>query len=348
MATSNANLRQPQAPLAENFVGNAFSQLEALVSRREAEFGTAALLEFVAGVGARRVEQHVEQYRQIIRQHDWPNVALPDNSSAFCAGFVAASHAYVEVGFLALEHLARGGGYQHKLQALVLASEALRGQFGKQSPTGLDARLDSLVAELDHQVSGFGKALSEQDVNLLCIAPGAIPSAESLLLEDLLDLPERFGAIISTDEISASRPADLRRLLTFLRRHCRWSFARFRDLHNALQDSRLAQRVAAARWRRAQHRDQRREVLSRLRQIAGVDASAAIEALAGQIGVLNGINLSIEPVFSFKGCVGLPHGLILDRCRGDLDARLAEPETQKLKWWLLSANPQSLKEIIHA
>src|SRR5690606_24277546 len=118
-------------------------RVETRVIAREEQFGRAKLLRIANEFDHLALVSHTAYYRRVIRETRWPNEVLADSSiSSFIDGFEKSALAYVDVGFQSLNYLNSGEetGFPSAYKAVV-ASEALRGQFGKSSPDGLDARL---------------------------------------------------------------------------------------------------------------------------------------------------------------------------------------------------------------
>lgn len=270
--------------------------VEARVIGHEERFGRNHLLEVVDRIDPMAFDDHTTYYRKVIRLNTWPNVALSNaDLRTFLLGYGRSALAYVDVGFAALRYVASPSTDSFAaIHDLVLASEALRGQFGKSSPDGLDARLEQQEDIL------LGELRDELLLVLLCTPCEPLQSADSAILDDSIAIQAYFRAAPTLQEFTASPYRADESTWKFLRRHSRWSVRQVLKLLGQLQG--YEERAREAREERRLQTAARAAVLAEL--------PAGSREVVDGIVALNYLNLTLEPSFGFKGCVGLPHGLV--------------------------------------
>lgn len=314
------------------------SRVETLVTRCEERFGRERLLNTVAEIGDHAREHHVATYRTFIRTNAWPNTLRPSSLRVFHDEYERAAAQYVRIGFEAFDHLAGGGtGDIETVHRRVFASEALRGQFGKRSPTGLDERLDDIEAVLEEKIGGLGLRDIDGALTLLGTPGMNTPTAETLLLTDLRDLHQAFAHLPTAADIAHADRMSSEIAWRFLRRHCRWSVAHLQRLYVAYDNTSLTEMIMGARANRAVHENERLVLLHEIRANTTHAAFTELCKVVREVVTLNHINLTLEPSYSFKGGPGLAHGLLLQAVEkaGGLPIPPME-ETQTEKWRLLS------------
>lgn len=268
-------------------------RVEAEVIEGERAFGRPALLHAVASIGLKCCQEHTQDYQQVIRKSEWPNGTwVGVGHQDFLRGYERSARAYVRAGFDALRFLTgRTKLTLDEMYPQVLAAEALRGQFGKSSPDGLDKRRDALA---DHfPKNGYG---SEDELMLLCTPAAPIRTAEMALLGDFSEFKRVFPTPPNIDDVLATPEPQEKVVWGFLRRWVRWNVEALALLYRG---SLHAVIDGSGGQGKEQHRSQLLEKLPP----AGV-------TLVDSISSLMVLDLVLEPQFSFKGCVGLPLGEI--------------------------------------
>jgi hypothetical protein len=313
------------------------ARLEQTVSRREGIFGRERLLRTVAAIKESDVAGHVANYRAFIRTNVWPNHVHPTSTEVFFEEYERGAHHYVKVGFEALEYLA-GGRTSDGLEQIfrrVVISEALRGQFGKRSPTGLDERLDDLVITMEEILGGLGVADIDQALTLLGTPGSSSLTAESLLMNDLRDLRSAFPEPPTIKDIIDDKNNVV--AWRFLRRHCRWSIDQLHVAYVAHPAWLLTSKIEAAEEFRAHQERERVALLADLRARAASREFHELLRVAHAAVTLNHMNLALEPSYSFKGGPGLAHGTVLQIAQKIGAHTLPPPgEIHKEKWRLMS------------
>lgn len=268
--------------------------VEREIAEHEELFGRDRLLRTVAGFGGEAYATHTGYYRRVIRETTWPHGKWVGGAHAdFVRGYGYSALGYVWGGFEALNFLA--GPSEWSLEQVygdALVAESLRGQFGKSSPDGLDRRLAELE---DRFVAEYG---DEEDLLVLGTPIAPVRTAEAGLLEDFAAFRRVFPRPPTIEDVLSVADHERYMVWQFLRRHVRWNVGAAAALYDGLATARVKPDVAhgeqQARWRE--------RLLTRLPQ-------PAVE-LVDAITSLNVLNLVLEPAFSFKGCVGLPLGMI--------------------------------------
>jgi hypothetical protein len=314
-----------------------FARLEEAVIRREDEFGRERLLRTANEIDEAERKGHVAAYRSFIRSNNWPNHPRPSDFGVFCADYAHSAHQYVKIAFEALQYLAAGSSDEGlaAVYGRVVASEALRGQFGKRSPTGLDHRLDDLVAGLEQILNAAGVAEVDRALTVLGTPESSAPTAESLLLKDLRDLmavfpqPPRFQDLLDTERSDIA--------WRVLRRHCGWSIEELRLAYEVHLPSLLAEKIDIAEKSRIELDHERLALVRTLRARMTEPAFYEFWRTAESLVTLNQLNLTLEPTYSFKGGPGLMHGRILGLSQGISDLpRPSMEELENAKWRLMS------------
>ncbi|MDP2759783.1 MAG: hypothetical protein Q8O64_05170 [Sideroxyarcus sp.] len=317
-----------------------FERIERYVRNVELRFGRERLLRTISEVHIDYFSKHVDHYRVIVRTGEWPNEDRSTSFPIFCSEFERSAVAYINVGFDALDFLAGGATWPlEKLYQRAVASEALRGQFGKRSPSGLDQRLNRNVDKL---ISGMLKWLGDDtihdQVNLLCTPTKPWLSAEAMLLEDFDVLRKSFPAPPSIDEIVLADVERQEIAWSFLRRHSRWSVEYMHHYYTDFDTPLFDKWLVNGRQQRKVLATQRHNLVVDISKSINFDAANEIMAMVNEITTLNQFNLAFEPCFSFKGGPGVAHGLIF---KAAADSRLcmqtAHAQLHKDKWELFFA-----------
>ena len=270
-------------------------RVEREIVRHELLIGHERLLRIVAGFGGEAYFTHTGYYRRVIRETVWPHGTWVGSAHAdFVRGYGYSALGYVWGGFEALKFFGGGSGWSiDEIYEDALVAESLRGQFGKSSPDGLDRRLAQLE---DRFVAECG---DEDDLVILCTPIAPIRTAEAALIEDFAEFRSIFPKPPTIEDVLNVADHHRDRAWQFLRRHVRWSVSAAAPLYDELTTGiRLHEDIEHAE----QIRLRRDRVLCRLPQ----SATDLVDAIMS----LNVLNLVLEPSFSFKGCVGLPLGMV--------------------------------------
>jgi len=269
-------------------------RVEHEIAIHEASIGHERLLRTVAGFGGEAYATHTGYYRRVIRETIWPHGQWVGGAHAdFVRGYGYSALGYVWGGFEAMKFLAGSSDWTiAEVYEDALVAESLRGQFGKSSPDGLDRRLADLE---DSFVAEYG---DEDDLVLLCTPIAPVRTAETALLHDFAAFRRVFPRPPSIEMVLNVADSDRAPVWQFLRRHVRWNVTAAAALYDGLDT-----RCEGTEFLHIEESSRRRDrLLSRLPP----PAADLIDAITS----LNILNLVLEPAFSFKGCVGLPLGMI--------------------------------------
>ncbi|UTP39786.1 hypothetical protein M9M90_01020 [Phenylobacterium sp. LH3H17] len=316
----------------------ALHNVEQSIARHESWFGRERLIRLIGGVPAADLEGHVDHYRQVIRTRSWPNESRPTPLATFIDEYERAALAYVGAGFQALIYVEDPtlAGFR-AANRLVEASEALRGQFGKRSPNGLDARLDAYEGELASLLDETGLGDEPNALELLCTPGEPHLSAESTLLQDLARAQRAFPEPPTLEHLSRAEPGRAEAVWVFLRRHAKWSLAQLGFWYEQLSGELLRDQGRAAARRRNQMAQARHDLMIKIGRVASLAAQGRIHDLSTAMTLLNHLNLSLEPSFSFKGGLGLAHDLVFRMGEEAVDFERASIDTIRAKKWVLFA-----------
>lgn len=321
--------------------------VENRIDLHERKFGRDRLLRTIEKVSPHDLSQHVSRYRVLVRSNEWPNVAEPAPLAEFLNDYELASLAYVDVGFIALEFVGAGNDRTYaSVYHQVVASEALRGQYGKQSPTGLDARLDWYEAQLTAVLDKILGEATPNAVDLLCIPNEPHLTAESAMLESFAQVRAIFAEPPTIDSILAAEPTPHEIVWKFLRRHAQWSIQHLNEYYHRLGIDLLQDRLEVARNRRRDLAARRSELMAEIARRCPATVLGQIIHFANALAALNHINLTLEPSFSFKGGVGLGHGLIFNLSEKKMpNGRPTQSEIARDKWALRDKTKLTTAEI---
>jgi hypothetical protein len=264
--------------------------VEGRTAFHESSFGRDQLVEVINDVADAAARYHVDEYRyRIVRENTWPNVDLPDvDHHDFVSLFGFAALTYVDAAFDAARWLqTRDTRTLVSAHRAVLVSEALRGQFGKSSPDGLDARLERAVDQLLVYLD------NEDDIYTLCSSSSMMKPAEIAMVADFQKMKAESASMPDSATVLGIPPTSA--TWVFFRRHCRWRFDRFVQMWEEL--SLLS--VSEGEQVSSDSDEMRDHLLETL-------PARALE-LADFVSALNIFNLSLEPTSSFKGGPGLLH-----------------------------------------
>lgn len=283
----------PSVPESSEYMARASRTLrivEEKVASEEDRVGRRTLLDFINSVDTETCLNHVAEYRTLIRSNTWPNVPQPHlDADGFLIHFERSALAYVTSAFRALRWLQNPDPLRLcEVHREVLASEALRGQYGKSSPDGLDQRLERCMDEL------AGYLDDEDQLIVLGSLPLPFRSAESALVHDLRALikshpnPPNVDALIEGEAWK------------FVRRHAQWRIDSLASIYEGM------------RHHQPDEGEERTRALELTRRRAALiqDLPTRAQELADFLLALNFLNLAMEPAFSFKSGVGLLHGLV--------------------------------------
>lgn len=315
-----------------------FERSERHIRHLEMRFGRERLLRIIAGIHIDELSQHVDHYRAIIRTGQWLNEDRPTHFSTFCSEFERSSIAYINVGFDVFNFLGdRTNWALEKLYRRVAASEALRGQFGKRSPSGLDQRLDRGIDKLKSSwLKYFGDDEIDDKIVMLCTPTKPWLSAEAMMLEDFAALRKSFSTSPSIDKIIMADAERQEVAWTFLRRHSRWSVKCMQHYYTNFDTPLFDEWLANARQQRKAQAMLRRNFVLNISNSISSEATNEIMVIANEITYLNQLNLAFEPCFSFKGGPGVAHGLIFkEAADSGLDMQNAHDQLKKDKWDLI-------------
>lgn len=300
-------------PVVVNLALDILRKVEDHVSQLEAAFGRKRLLKTIFKVGPEAISQHVANHRRIIRNGNWPNEVRPSSFSVFCNEYMRAAIAYATTGFEALDFLAGNSNISiEKMYFRVLCSEALRGQYGKRSPTGLDQRLERTTEDLESCLrSTSDEDAFTEDVNTFCTPITPWLSAEAALLEDFSQLRQHFITPPTIDEILSSDgiPQDV--AWNFLRRHVKWNVLGMSRFYSEFSTSEFCCSLNTARAEREKICEKHRQVNKKIAEKSKFGVESEVFSMAREIKVLNQLNLTLEPYYSFKGSPGLPQALVM-------------------------------------
>lgn len=284
--------------------------VERRIAWNEMKFGRQRLLGIVSSMNADDIDNHVDNYRGLIRNREWPNSPRPTPLAQFLDEYEMAALRYIDIGFQGFSTVDDPRTPDiRQLFCMVQASESLRGQFGKRCETGLDTRLkiceDQLIEHLKGAVPEIETALVQ-----LCTPAAPYASAEAQLLEDFALVRELFPDPPEATEAIRSAPATFERLWRFLRRHCAWSLHRAKHFYTEIPLNLLSQQLIVTRTQHRRFAIERSTLLRQLARDRSEEWMARLNELSTAAMLLNHVNLSLEPCFSFKGGVGLGHGVI--------------------------------------
>lgn len=316
------------------------ARVEQNIRQQELKFGRKILLQTIAGMGSDVVVEHVARYRAVIRTGKWPNENRPSPFETFCSEYERSAHAYVNVGFEALRFIEGSScASQSEIYQRVAASEALRGQYGKRSPTGLDRRLEQTVDALAACIAeARGDDALDEQLNLLCLPTMGFISAEAALLEDFAPLRKAFPGPPTIDDLVNASYRDQEVAWTFLRRHAKWSLACLHNCYVQFGTHLFREWMERARQRRQDLAIQREVLIAEISRTLSPAAATEIMTLATEAMVLNQLNLTLEPSCSFKGGPGLAHGVIFGTApAADLSTDIAQERLLRDKWTLFTS-----------
>jgi hypothetical protein len=284
---------EPFLPLTNQAL-RVVDRIEREVCKQEIVFGPESLLRTIADFGMQAYSSHTDYYRRVIRETVWPHgIWVAGTHTDFIRGFEYSALGYVWGGFQALRFFAGGSDWQIlEVYDDALVAESLRGQFGKSSPDGLDRRLLQLE---DQFLAEYG---DDNDLILLCTPVAPVRTAETALMEDFRVFRGIFPEPPTVNQILNLAGEHKTSAWQFLRRHVRWSVDAAGQLYQWKPDV-----LSDDESNRVEHISQ-----SRNRLLAKLPKTAI--SLVDAITSLNILNLVLEPAFSFKGCVGLPLGMV--------------------------------------
>lgn len=316
-----------------------FRNVERSIVTAETRLGRRTLLDAISLLPNGYQDDHVQYYRSIVRGRSWPHEERPSALPVFLDEYEQAALAFVRVGFEALDYLLRGTPAQLKhIYRRVEASEALRGQYGKRSQTGLDARLDRLERELGALLEKRLGADAIEALNLLGTPVDSQLTAEAALIEEFWAIRSLFPAMPSLETVLLGSAA-AERLWTFLRRHARWSLAVLDRYYNWFEGPLFADQVQHCRARRREQAARRSALITELADSQPADWFDAVTERATALTLLNHLNLSLEPCFSFKGGIGLGQGFVfLLAEQAGVPPTTSPEELSAAKWRLLGGN----------
>lgn len=288
-----------------------FAETERGMERLEDAFGFGELSSFIDTYYTHAERSNViDEYRLLIRDNDWHHGSPPQPSHGdFLVESLAVSVEYVSGAFFALDFLSgRHPITLAEAHRRCWAAESLRGQVGKRSAWGLDARLEArsqALVQLLGAVADQGWDV-EECLYPLCTPTTAPFCAETMLVEDFATLRRFYPEPPSRGQLRRRGRAAERAARRFLRRHCRWSSVQMEAWYSELEsvdedhlrDLRVGRGLVAS---------ERTELLSQISTSADREASERIKALSSEVLDLNQLNLAFDPCFSFKGGTGLLH-----------------------------------------
>ncbi len=270
-------------------------RIEGEIMRSESIFGRERLLQTVLDFGTEAYYSHTDYYRHVIRDTIWPHgIWVAGTHADFLRGFEFSALGFVWTGFEALEFFSGSSQWEiFEIYEDALVAESLRGQFGKSSPDGLDRRIELLE---DQFLQEHG---TEDELFDLCTPVAPIRTAETCLINDFQDFRRVFPQPPSIDEIMDVSEQHHPTAWQFLRRHVRWNLVATEHLYSSMPPQSLVEKGSG---------DQRLESDSHGLALSRLQPTTL--ALVDKIMSLNVLNLVLEPAFSFKGCVGLPIGMV--------------------------------------
>lgn len=270
-------------------------RVEKEIVRSEFLFGRERLLRTVLEFGSEAYHSHIEYYRRVIRETIWPHgVWVAGTHADFLRGFELSALGYVWTGFEALEFFTGSRKWDiFEIYEDALIAESLRGQFGKSSPDGLDRRLELLEDQFLHEHG------TERDLIELCTPVAPIRTAETCFIGDFHEVSQIFPSPPTIEDVVSLEEAHRETAWRFLRRHARWHVATLDHLYSSMRSC------------KASTADKSRpelEAENQVKSLSSLDPNTL--NLVDKIMSLNVLNLVFEPAYSFKGCVGLPLGMV--------------------------------------
>lgn len=270
-------------------------RIESEIMRSECLYGQEKLLRTVLDFGDEAYFTHTAYYRRVIRETIWPHgVWVAGTHADFLRGFEFSALGFVWTGFEALEFLSGSRQWEiFEIYEDTLVAESLRGQFGKSSPDGLDRRLELLENQFLQEHG------TEAELLDLCTPVAPIQTAETNLINDFSDFRRVFPKPPTVEEIVSVEEHHRQKVWRFLRRHVRWHVAATAHLYSSMTHWEHPNNTTAS---------PRTEVDRQMTALSTLDPSTL--DLVDKIMSLNVLNLVLEPAYSFKGCVGLPLGMV--------------------------------------
>lgn len=311
------------------------STVEKRTKECELLFGRERLLHTISDFPQRFQTDHVNYYRTVVRQNEWPHTDRDSDFATFLSEYLAAALAYVESAFVVLEKYPwTNNASASALLLLAHGVEALRGQFGKRSPTGLDARLDDCIASLEKELSTcLPKDEQEAAVHALCSPTAPQLSAEAALITEFHAFKSILPSEPTLDCLLAVSGEDEEVVWRFLRRHCRWSVAQLSFYYRHLETQAA---LLTTQQTRALQSTYRLSLLRLLDRTCPADQYRYILSLSKDATALNHLNLTLEPSFSFKGGPGLILGMLFKRGANlGSQAMITQSAISNHKWSML-------------
>lgn len=312
--------------------------IEANIRDKEEKFGRERLLRTIAEIPRVDRAQHIERYRNVIRSNHWPNEANFSSLDKFLDDYQRSAQIYVSVGFEALDFIAGTSALSlDEIYARVLGSEALRGQFGKRCPSGLDARLDDCVARLEEGLLSIAPvSFDEGAIDLLCTPTKPELAAESLLLEDFAQLRDEFSSPPTIDDVLRSTGLRKDIVWNFLRRYVRWGVDELPAYYQHFSSALFDEQLRANRVERSVQAMRRNRLISEITNRCDDPVCLEILGIATAVTALNHLNLALEPSYSFKGGPGISHGIVFALAEvAGLKSSLEQ--ISRIKWELFDA-----------
>ncbi len=313
------------------------NQLENRIRIHENLFGKQALINIATAVPTDSVVSHVEYYRHLIRNNSWPNTSRPSTLASFIRDYYRSALAYIDVGFEALRFIA--GQSTQSLEEIyykVQASEGLRGQFGKRSPTGLDARLEHAENELVSLLQPVFGSDTDNVISTLCTPTYPYLSCESSLLQDFAKVYEIFSDPPTVDQIFSTDKESQQCIWTFLQKYSKWNIDLLSELYTRLKTRGLGEELSEQSQYWEKSRLEQIKFAERIFNLGDESNKQAMFALIASIIELNYLNLALEPSYSFKSGIGLFHGLIFRKAESEIDLPFMPELIDQQKWWLFS------------
>jgi hypothetical protein len=323
--------------LMPNYAVDMIECAEERILRHENRLGRKKLLNYFADTSHETMSAHIPEYRKIIREQSWPNTARPSNLRKFIYEYKVSSLAYIDVGFEALQSLTQDTlGLPHNLYCKTLASEALRGQFGKRSPTGLDTRLhqaDMQLTELLYPIFGVE---TEYIIPMVCSPAFPFLTCETEFMVDFIQLQKYFPISPNVEQISSAEPGIQEFVYRFVRRYLRWNISLMSALYIDLNAETLKNDLGANLYKWKNDHPEKINLIKLISKYFSNDIHKFknIIALIVTLIELNYINLKLEPWFSFKSGIGLAHFIIF--ANFDIRQQFSSADIEEQKWLLFS------------
>lgn len=315
-----------------------FQTTENAIDAKIEVIGTKNFLDSVGQITDELCDIHIDGHRAFIRENTWQNEFHNTSHAKFLEDFERSSALYIDVSFEIFSEIVSGNFPKNDLISKLYSVEALRGQYGKRSPTGLDQRLEGYCIQLEETLSTIPGMDTDDFIDKVsCPGIRGESSAEELLCEDFSKLYSISREAPDRLAVANMSKQDFQIFNTFFRRHAKWSWKLLQGYYDQL-DVRLIENQT--RDMLARRQIFRCDLESKFRTLS-VELSASQFEFACELGnklaELNHLNVTLEPICSFKGAPGMMQFAGISQLAtpiGADDAVLFE-RAKKSKWGLM-------------